>query len=169
MDWRHVGELITAGERVYGETINLVTWSKSNAGQGSFHRSQHELIGVFREGDAASLNDIQLGRYGRNRSNVWHYAGVDPSSRDGAMRSRLTRLPNQSPLWPMRYDLHQAPRCGARHLRFGTTILAAERVGRIACASRLSRNPSMSPSLTSNSRVMPSMPESGPHLLGTCP
>jgi hypothetical protein len=54
--------------------VNLVVWAKTNAGQGSFYRSAHELIGVFRVGKAAHLNNVELGRHGRSRSNVWHYA-----------------------------------------------------------------------------------------------
>jgi hypothetical protein len=77
MDWRHIGELIEVGRGVYGEMLNLVVWEKTNAGQGSFYRSQYELIGVFRVGEAKHLNNIELGRHGRSRSNVWHYAGVD--------------------------------------------------------------------------------------------
>ena len=77
MDWRHVGELIDAGRTVYGEALNLAVWVKTNAGQGSFYRSQHELIGIFRVGNASHLNNIELGRHGRYRSNVWRYAGVN--------------------------------------------------------------------------------------------
>src|SRR5437660_11658782 len=77
MDWRHVGELIEAGGMIYGEMLNLAVWVKSNAGQGSFYRSQHELIGIFRVGAEAHLNNIELGRHGRSRSNVWHYAGIN--------------------------------------------------------------------------------------------
>jgi hypothetical protein len=74
MDWRHVGELFEAAQAVYGATLNLAVWVKSNAGQGSFYRNQHELVGVFRVGQEPHLNNIELGRDGRNRSNVWHYA-----------------------------------------------------------------------------------------------
>ena len=77
IDWRHIGELLEAGGTVYRETLNIVAWVKSNAGQGSFYRSQHELIGVFRVGQGPHLNNIELGRHGRSRSNVWHYAGVN--------------------------------------------------------------------------------------------
>jgi DNA modification methylase len=84
MDWRHVGELIAAGHIVYGKTLNVVVWDKGSGGQGSFYRSQHELIGVFRVGEAAHLNNIELGRHGRSRSNVWHYVGVN-SFRAGRM------------------------------------------------------------------------------------
>jgi hypothetical protein len=84
MDWRHVGELIAAGHIVYGKTLNVVVWDKGSGGQGSFYRSQHGLIGVFRVGEAAHLNNIELGRHGRSRSNVWHYVGVN-SFRAGRM------------------------------------------------------------------------------------
>jgi DNA modification methylase len=84
MDWRHVGELIAAGANTYGKMLNVVVWDKGSGGQGSFYRSQHELIGVFRVGEAAHLNNIELGRHGRSRSNVWHYVGVN-SFRAGRM------------------------------------------------------------------------------------
>src|SRR5436305_14858742 len=57
--------------------LNLIVWAKTNAGQGSFYRSQHELVGVFRVGTSPHLNTVELGRHGRNRSNVWNYAGVN--------------------------------------------------------------------------------------------
>ena len=77
MDWRHVGELVKAGHVVVRAMLNLIVWVKTNAGQGSFYRSQHELIGAFRVGSASHLNTIELGRHGRNRSNVWKYAGAN--------------------------------------------------------------------------------------------
>ena len=77
MDWRHIGDLIEAGQIVYGEMLNLIAWVKTNAGQGSFYRSRHELIGVFKVGAEPHLNNVELGRHGRSRSNVWHYAGVN--------------------------------------------------------------------------------------------
>src|SRR5438477_2953608 len=67
--------IITLPPAVYGDLLNLAVWVKSNAGQGSFYRSQHELIGVFRVGEEPHLNNVELGRHGRSRSNVWHYAG----------------------------------------------------------------------------------------------
>jgi DNA modification methylase len=81
MDWRHIGDLIEVGRGLYGGMLNLVVWNKSNAGQGSFYRSQHELIGVFRVGMHRHRNNVELGRFGRNRSNVWTYAGVNSFSR----------------------------------------------------------------------------------------
>jgi hypothetical protein len=77
MDWRHVGELMAAGASVFAELKNLCVWVKSNAGQGSFYRSQHELIFVFKKGEGAHVNNFGLGQSGRSRSNVWHYAGIN--------------------------------------------------------------------------------------------
>jgi DNA modification methylase len=134
MDWRHIGQLLDAGSRVYGETLNVAVWVKSNAGQGSFYRSQHELIGVFRVGQGAHLNNIELGRHGRSRSNVWHYAGLN-TFRAG----RLDELKSHPTVKPValvadamkdctrRGDIVLDTFCGS-----GTTILAAERVGRRA-------------------------------------
>ena len=77
MDWRHLAEMLAAGKDVFTQLINLVVWVKGNGGQGSFYRSQHELIFVFRLGDAPHRNNVELGRHGRNRTNVWHYVGVN--------------------------------------------------------------------------------------------
>ena len=148
MDWLHLRELSEAGDQTYGEQVNLVVWVKSNAGQGSFYRSQHELIAVFRVGEAPHLNNIELGRHGRSRSNVWHYAGVN-SFRAGRM-DELRAHPTVKPValvadamkdCTRRHDIVLDTFCGS-----GTTILAAERVGRRAYG--LSSNPdtSMSPS-----------------------
>jgi DNA modification methylase len=134
MDWRHLGELFEAGEPTYGEMLNLVVWVKSNAGQGSFYRSQHELIGVFRVGEAPHINNIELGRHGRSRSNVWRYAGVN-SFRTGRM-DELTAHPTAKPValvadaikdCTKRRDIVLDSFCGS-----GTTLMAAERVGRRA-------------------------------------
>jgi DNA modification methylase len=139
MDWRHVGELIEAGDVVYSDILNLVVWVKSNAGQGSFYRSQHELIGVFRVGKDPHLNNIELGRHGRSRSNVWHYAGVN-AFRAGRMEE-LSAHPTVKPVAMVadalkdctgRGDVVLDTFCGV-----GTKILAAERVGRRAYTMEL--------------------------------
>jgi DNA modification methylase len=132
IDWRHVGELLAAANSVHGAMLNLVVWTKTNAGQGSFYRSAHELIGVFRVGKTTHLNNIELGRHGRSRSNVWHYAGVN-SFRAGRM-DELRSHPTAKPValvadaikdCTRRGDIVLDTFCGS-----GTTILAAERVGR---------------------------------------
>jgi ParB-like chromosome segregation protein Spo0J len=70
MDWRHLSDLFAAGHEVYAELINLCVWVKSNGGMGSFYRSRHELVFVFRHGRARHRNNVQLGQFGRNRINV---------------------------------------------------------------------------------------------------
>jgi DNA modification methylase len=135
MDWRHIGELIKAGGMVYGEMLNLAVWVKSNAGQGSFYRSQHELVGIFRVGAQAHLNNIELGRHGRSRSNVWHYAGVN-TFRAGRL-DELQSHPTVKPVSLVADAVRDCTRRGDIVLDIfggsGTTILAAERVGRRAC------------------------------------
>ena len=139
MDWRHIGELIDAGREVYGEMLNLAIWVKSNAGQGSFYRSQHELIGVFRVGEAKHLNNVELGRHGRSRSNVWHYAGVN-TFRAGRM-DELAAHPTVKPVAMIADALKDCTRRGDIVLDAfagaGTTILAAERFGRRAYSLEL--------------------------------
>jgi DNA modification methylase len=134
MDWRHLSELLEAGGAVYNEMLNLVVWAKTNAGQGSFYRSAHELVGVFRVGETAHLNNVELGRHGRSRSNVWHYAGVN-TFRAG----RLDELQCHPTVKPVALVADAIKDCTARgdivldtFCGSGTTILAAERVGRRA-------------------------------------
>src|SRR5437762_2648900 len=81
MDWRHLDELQTAGRAVYGELKNLCVWVKDNGGMGSLYRSRHELVFVFKHGRASHRNNVQLGQFGRNRSNVWHYPGANSFGR----------------------------------------------------------------------------------------
>jgi hypothetical protein len=77
MDWRHQLEILTAGERVYDGLLNLCVWAKTIGGLGSLYRSQHEFVYIFKVGTAPHINNVQLGRHGRNRSNVWAYPGVN--------------------------------------------------------------------------------------------
>jgi DNA modification methylase len=132
MDWRHIGELLEAGGALYGETLNMAVWVKSNAGQGSFYRSQHELIVVFRVGKQAHLNNVELGRHGRSRSNVWHYAGIN-SFRSGRL-DELKSHPTVKPVALVADAIKDCTRRGDIVLDTfsgsGTTLLAAERVGR---------------------------------------
>ena len=77
MDWRHLPEILAAGEAVYDELKNLVVWAKDNGGMGTFYRSRHELIFAFKHGTAPHLNTFELGQHGRYRTNVWQYRGVN--------------------------------------------------------------------------------------------
>jgi DNA modification methylase len=134
IDWRHLRELLAAGAIVYTELKNIVVWAKTNAGMGSLYRSQHELIAVYKSGTAPHINNIELGRHGRNRSNVWHYAGQ--STLNGTRKSKLLLHPTVKPVALVadairdcsnRGDIILDPFGGA-----GTTIIAAEKTGRRA-------------------------------------
>lgn len=134
MDWRHLGELLTAGRTVYSELKNLVVWVKSNGGQGSLYRSQHELIALFKVGDGEHVNNVELGRFGRNRSNVWHYAGVN--SFKAGRQEELEAHPTVKPVALVADAIKDVTRRGAIVLDLfggsGTTLIAAERTGRRA-------------------------------------
>ncbi|GAC1659744.1 MAG: hypothetical protein NVS9B15_22980 [Acidobacteriaceae bacterium] len=80
MDWRHMGEVLAAGKEVYDSLLNVCVWAKSNGGMGSFYRSRHEMVFVFRHGENQHRNNIQLGRFGRDRTNVWEYPGINALS-----------------------------------------------------------------------------------------
>ena len=79
MDWRHMEELLAAGRAINAELLNLCVWAKDNGGMGSLYRSQHELVFVFKTGSGPHRNNVQLGRFDRNRSNLWQYPGLTPS------------------------------------------------------------------------------------------
>lgn len=134
MDWRHLGELLAAGGASFDSLLNLCVWAKTNGGMGSLYRSQHELVFLFRKGKARHRNNVQLGRYGRNRTNVWTYAGVN-TFRTGRMEE-LQAHPTAKPVAMVkdalldvttRGDVVLDPFLGA-----GATVMAAEQSGREA-------------------------------------
>jgi DNA modification methylase len=133
MDWRHSGELLQAGGRIYSEYKNLCVWAKTNAGMGSLYRSQHELIHVFKVGTAPHTNNVELGRHGRTRSNVWRYAGAN--SFGGDREEALAVHPTVKPVRMVADAILDCSRRGDRVLDgfagSGTTLLAAERTERI--------------------------------------
>jgi DNA modification methylase len=135
MDWRHMGELLAAGREVYDEFKNVCVWVKDNGGMGSFYRSQHELVFVFKHGRESHRNNFQLGQYGRYRSNVWNYPGVNSFSRSTDEGNLLTLHPTVKPVALVADAIMD---CSARgdvvldaFLGSGTTLIAAERTGRI--------------------------------------
>jgi DNA modification methylase len=132
IDWRHLTEILAAGDEIYSELKNVVVWAKTNAGQGSFYRSQHEFIFVYKNGDASHQNNVELGRHGRNRSNVWTYAGVN-TFRAGRL-DELSIHPTVKPVGLVADAMRDCSRRGDivldPFLGSGTTVLAAERVGR---------------------------------------
>lgn len=132
MDWRHTSEILAAGKTIYDGLKNMVVWVKSNAGQGSLYRSQHELVFVFKSGEGRHQNNIELGRYGRSRSNVWQYAGVNTFRKDRL--AELTVHPTVKPVALVADAMRDCSRRGDivldPFMGSGTTILAAEKVGR---------------------------------------
>jgi DNA modification methylase len=134
MDWRHSGELLEAGEYAFDELKNICVWVKSNAGQGSFYRSAHEFVYVYKRGKAPHINTFGLGQNGRSRSNVWTYAGVN-SFRAGRM-DELKMHPTVKPVAMIADAMKDCSRRGSIVLDSfagsGSTIMAAEQVGRRA-------------------------------------
>jgi hypothetical protein len=132
MDWRHMDSVLAVGPAVYGELLNLCIWNKSNAGMGSLYRSKHELVFVYRVGMAPHLNMVELGKHGRNRTNVWDYASV--SSIRGSRRDDLNLHPTVKPVGLVADAIKDVTRHGDlvmdHFLGSGTTLLAAERTGR---------------------------------------
>ena len=130
-----MSELLEAGRLAYTELKNLCVWAKDNAGMGSLYRSQHELVFVFKHGRAAHRNNVKLGRHGRYRTNLWHYGGVNSFSRKTEEGNLLALHPTVKPVTMVADAILD---CSARgdivldpFLGSGTTLLAAERTGRI--------------------------------------
>lgn len=135
MDWRHMSELLTAGKQVYDSLLNLCVWVKNSGGMGSFYRSQHELVFVFRNGKDQHRNNVQLGQYGRNRTNVWEYPGVNTFSKQTDEGNLLALHPTVKPVAMVADAVLD---CSSRgevvldaFLGSGSTLIAAERTGRI--------------------------------------
>jgi DNA modification methylase len=134
MDWRHIDTLLAAGKAVYTDLKNIVVWNKDNGGMGPLYRSKHELVAVFKHGTAAHINNVALGKYGRYRTNVWNYRGVN-TLRAGR-EDELAMHPTVKPVSLLadamldcsnRGDVILDPFAGS-----GSTIIAAERTGRRA-------------------------------------
>jgi DNA modification methylase len=132
MDWRHMDDVSAVGRTIYGERLNLCIWNKSNAGMGSLYRSRHELVFVYRVGTAPHLNMVELGRHGRNRTNVWDYASVN--SLRGSRREDLALHPTVKPTGLVADAILDVTRRGDLVLDLflgsGTTLIASERTGR---------------------------------------
>ncbi len=139
MDWRHGGELCEAVAQNGLEQKNLCVWVKSNAGMGSFYRSQHELIYVFKHGEAPHQNNFGLGAGGRTRSNVWQYRGVNAFGKD--RMNLLAVHPTVKPVAMIADALRDVTRRDDVvldvFLGSGSTLIAAEETGRICCGVEL--------------------------------
>lgn len=139
MDWRGMKFLLAAAEPIYSELINLCVWNKANAGMGSLYRSKHELVFVFKNGQAPHINNVQLGKHGRNRANVWDYASQNTWA--NSAKSKLSLHPTVKPVALIadairdcsnEHDIILDPFGGA-----GTTVIAAERTRRRARLSEI--------------------------------
>jgi DNA modification methylase len=134
-DWRHTRELLDAGQQIYSELKNLCVWVKDNGGMGTFYRSQHELIFVFKAGGGSHRNNFQLGQYGRYRTNVWQYAGVNSFSRNTEEGNLLELHPTVKPVALVADAIMDVSARGDivldAFLGSGTTVIAAERTGRV--------------------------------------
>jgi DNA modification methylase len=131
MDWRHVSEIMGASTAAYTELKNICVWAKNNGGMGSLYRSQHEFVFVFKSGTAPHINNVELGKHGRYRTNVWNYAGVNSFGGD---RADLTLHPTVKPVAMVADALRD---CSHRKgivldafVGSGTTLIAAEKTGR---------------------------------------
>lgn len=133
MDHQHVEILLSAGEEVYGRRLNICVWSKSNAGMGGLYRNQHELVCVFTVGEASYFNAVQLGKHGRNRTNVWTYPSVNTFG--GSRRRDLELHPTVKPVALVADAIMDVTRRGELvldgFLGSGTCLLACERTGRL--------------------------------------
>jgi DNA modification methylase len=134
MDWAHVTELLDAARSIGLDLINLCVWTKPNAGMGGLYRSQHELVFVFKLGSGRHYNNVQLGAYGRSRSNVWPYA-VGPGFGRAGEEGRLAVLhPTVKPIGLVADAILDVTRRGDivldPFLGSGTTLMACERTGR---------------------------------------
>jgi DNA modification methylase len=134
MDWRHAAELLAAGRAAYDELKALCVWVKNNAGMGSLYRSRHELVFVYKRGRAAHRNNVQLGQFGRNRTNVWEYPCAASFSKSGEEGNLLALHPTVKPVALVADAILDA---SARDdivldafLGGGTSVVAAERTGR---------------------------------------
>jgi DNA modification methylase len=135
MDWRHSNEILAAGRQAYPDLKALCVWVKDNGGMGSLYRSQHELVWVFKSGREGHRNNVQLGQFGRYRTNVWNYPGVNSFSRSTEEGNLLELHPTVKPVALVADAIMD---CSARgdivldpFLGSGTTAIAAERTGRV--------------------------------------
>ena len=132
MDWRHMGEMLAAGETNFAELKNLIVWAKDNGGMGAFYRSRHELIFAFKNGAAPHINSFELGQHGRYRTNVWEYRGVN-TFKAGRL-DELALHPTVKPVAMIADAIKDVSRRGGIVLDLfggsGSTLIAAHKTGR---------------------------------------
>jgi DNA modification methylase len=142
IDWRHLGEVLAAGKAAYSELKNLCVWAKTNGGMGSLYRSQHELVFVFKNGTAPHINNVELGRHGRYRTNLWTYPGINSFGR--TRDAELALHPTVKPIALVKDAILDCSKRGGIVLDAfagsGTTLIAAEKAGRRGYGIELDSN-----------------------------
>jgi DNA modification methylase len=132
MDWRHLEDVSAVGSAAYDDLLNICVWNKSNAGMGSLYRSKHEMVLVYRVGSSPHVNMVELGKHGRNRTNVWDYPSVN--SMAGSRREDLALHPTVKPVAMVADAYQDVTKRGDlvfdMFLGSGTSLIAAERTGR---------------------------------------
>ena len=138
MDWRHLSEILRSGDKHYNELKNVCVWAKDRAGMGSFYRSQHEMVLVYKHGKQKHQNNFQLGEHGRYRTNVWSYPSVRSFSSDEGEADNTEALLLHPTMKPVSLVQDALIDCSQRNdvvldafLGSGRTLLAAEQSGRI--------------------------------------
>ncbi len=141
MDWRHAEHLLAAGRAVKMELKNICVWCKDNAGMGTFYRSQHEFVFVFKHGSAPHVNNFELGQHGRYRTNVWNYPGAASFSRNTEEGNVLDMHPTVKPVAMIENAIMDCSKRGEivldPFMGSGTTLIAAEKAGRICYGMEL--------------------------------
>jgi DNA modification methylase len=134
MDWRHAEHVLSIGRRIYSELKNICIWNKDNGGMGSFYRSKHEFVFVYKVGATPHINNIELGRYGRYRTNVWDYRGVNSGG-----TTRMKQLEMHPTVKPTALVIDALKDCSQRNDIVldpfggsGTSLIAAEKSRRRA-------------------------------------
>lgn len=134
MDWRQIDILLGAGKRIGLKRLQVVVWNKGVGAMGSLYRSAHEFCAVFCNGNSAATNNIELGRHGRDRTNVWSYPGA--TRRGSSAAEALKDHPTPKPVEMIADALRDVSKRGDivldPFLGSGTTIMAAEASRRIA-------------------------------------
>ncbi|BBI98696.1 methyltransferase [Ferrigenium kumadai] len=132
MDWKHLPELFTATGRAGLTPMNLCVWAKTNAGMGTFYRSQHEMVLAAKHGTAPHINNFELGKKGRSRSNLWTYRGmnVPGQERDDLLKLHPTVKPVALVADAIKDVSHRGSIVLDSFLGSGTTLIAAETTGR---------------------------------------
>jgi DNA modification methylase len=141
MDWKHIYEITVAGRNTYTEFKQLCVWNKDNGGMGSFYRSKHELIFVFKNGTAAHMNNFELGQHERYRTNVWDYSGMNSYSGRDSDNELLKMHPTVKPVKLVADAILDCSLNGELILDLfggsGTTLIACEETDRRCCIMEL--------------------------------